>query len=257
MVRRAIQMNWDWGFLWKNIRVYNSGIGIDIKGQGAGSQTTSVSKLDPRTFKVIIPTFVAKISQTITVLDSYFSNVDRVLNINPGNDYLPEVVLDNLKIQGSTSVIVGVLGGETFLPGGQTTVKSWAMGKRYLTASNGTDVRGNLPSNSKPRSLLDRNGAFVEHKKPQYDDVPFEEILNVLDYGVKNDGTGDNTWAISKVLALGIHKSKVVFFPAGIYTIEDTLHIPVGSRIIGELWSQIMAVGEAFEDKDSPTVVIR
>jgi hypothetical protein len=46
-------------------------------------------------------------------------------------------------------------------------------------------------------------------------------------------------------------------FPAGIYTIDDTLTISPGSKIVGILWPQLMAVGKAFKDKNDPRVFIR
>lgn len=45
------------------------------------------------------------------------------------------------------------------------------------------------------------------------------------------------------------------YFPYGVYFIKDTLHIPVGSRIIGQAWSQIMASGPNFQDELNPRAV--
>ncbi len=51
--------------------------------------------------------------------------------------------------------------------------------------------------------------------------------------------------------------SSIVFFPYGIYVIRDTLKIPLGFRIVGQAWSQIMAHGSNFEDADSPKVAVQ
>lgn len=34
--------------------------------------------------------------------------------------------------------------------------------------------------------------------------------------------------------------------------IHDILHVPVGSRIMGQAWSQIMATGTNFADAEDP-----
>ena len=52
-------------------------------------------------------------------------------------------------------------------------------------------------------------------------------VSNVLDYGVKNDGT-DVTDTLNAILSTG-HSN--LFFPDGVYTISDTLNVPMGSRI--------------------------
>lgn len=50
---------------------------------------------------------------------------------------------------------------------------------------------------------------------------------------------------------------KVIFFPAGIYLVEDTVLIPEGSIIVGEGWSQIMATGTKFQNANEPHVMVR
>lgn len=51
--------------------------------------------------------------------------------------------------------------------------------------------------------------------------------------------------------------SSIVFFPFGSYVITDTLRIPVGSRIVGQAWSQIMAKGAKFQDALNPRVAVQ
>ena len=49
----------------------------------------------------------------------------------------------------------------------------------------------------------------------------------------------------------------VTFFPAGTYIVTSTINIPVGSRLIGEAWSAISAVGSYFEDASNPQPMVR
>ncbi|TGO52576.1 hypothetical protein BOTNAR_0319g00050 [Botryotinia narcissicola] len=51
--------------------------------------------------------------------------------------------------------------------------------------------------------------------------------------------------------------SSIVFIPFGLYKIFDTVHIPVGSRIVGQAWSQIMATGDKFQDINNPRVAVQ
>ena len=50
---------------------------------------------------------------------------------------------------------------------------------------------------------------------------------------------------------------QIFVFPAGIYAIDDTITIPPGSRIVGVLWPQLMAVGSKFDNVNDPHVFIR
>lgn len=39
--------------------------------------------------------------------------------------------------------------------------------------------------------------------------------------------------------------------------VKDTLKIPIGSRIIGQAWSQIMGQGSKFQDEFAPRAVVQ
>lgn len=51
---------------------------------------------------------------------------------------------------------------------------------------------------------------------------------------------------------------KIIYFPFGAYILGSTVHIPSGTRIIGELWSLIMAGGNSyFRDAANPKPMIQ
>ena len=131
------------------------------------------------------------------------------------------------------------------------------MGNTYLNTTGANDyMTGSLPqAPSKSANLLDGSGYFFTQSKPQYDTLTASEVLNVLDYGVSNDATGDQTAAINAVLASA--NGQLVFFPFGIYTVEGTIIVPTGSQIAGEAWSQIMATGSNFSDINDPQVMVQ
>lgn len=45
--------------------------------------------------------------------------------------------------------------------------------------------------------------------------------------------------------------------PHGTYIVSSTVHLPVGTRLVGEVWSVLMGSGRAFQDADHPQVVFR
>jgi len=49
----------------------------------------------------------------------------------------------------------------------------------------------------------------------------------------------------------------VLFFPHGTYLIDDTVIVPPGSILIGQVWSVLMAVGPNFSDANNPIPMIQ
>jgi hypothetical protein len=159
-----------------------------------------------------------------------------------------------LLVENSASVVL-ISGGETLLPGstGALYFNSWVSGYRFLPDGSAGKSNGFInPAPNKPSLLMDGSGAFFRKPKPQY--VGVTPVV-ATDHGISNDGTGDQARAINELLSS--YLGSVIFFPAGVYLVESTVHIPVGSKIIGSGWSQIMGTGSAFEDGSDPTVVVR
>ena len=53
---------------------------------------------------------------------------------------------------------------------------------------------------------------------------------------VAGDGKTDDSKSINAILASAAQSCKAVFFPAGVYYVGSTVHIPANSRLIGEAW---------------------
>ena len=139
---------------------------------------------------------------------------------------------------------------------GPITIQSWAMGRRY-TSFNGTSsyVTGLLdPAPTKSPALLDGSGKFFERSKPQYESNTASSFIIATKHGVDGSGTRCQTDAINRLLQSAA--GAPVFFPAGVYLVEGTIHIPVGSIIVGEGWSQIMGTGSFFADEQTPQVMV-
>ncbi|KUJ14026.1 pectin lyase-like protein [Mollisia scopiformis] len=229
----AIKQQWNWGFTWKNIYVLSCYIAIDctsysgITNQGTGS---------------------------ITVLDSHFNGVPYAITIASLGSEQPNIVLDNLLVENSASVVL-ISGGATILEGssGPLYFNSWANGYQYLPDGTGGKRTGFIdPAPSKSPGLLDSSGAYFEQSKPQY---PATNPIVATQNGILNDGTGDQSGPINTFLANNV--GSILFFPGGIYQVQNTVKIPVGSIITGSGWSQIMGTGSFFENAASPQVMVQ
>jgi glucan 1,3-beta-glucosidase len=195
----------------------------------------------------------------LTIVDSTFNNVKQVVLVPRGDKFLPNIVIDNLKGNNIGSGVTQVGGGE-LLRGGP--VEQWALGWRVTDQDeNGRATYGPVvPQPRKPNNLLS-DGKFFTRSKPQYEDESKVKILSVLWFGAKNDGktssASQNTKSINLALSSSAETNSVIVFPAGIYLVDDTLLLPVGARIQGALWSQIMAVGPKFGNPKKPRTLVQ
>lgn len=128
-----------------------------------------------------------------------------------------------------------------------------ASGFQTLPGATGRKPSGFVnPSPNKPVALLDGGGAYFTRSKPQY--VGASPVV-ATSHGISNDGTGDQTNAINSLLSGNV--GSVIFFPAGVYLVQGTVKIPVGSKIVGSGWSQIMGTGLYFQDASNPKVMVQ
>jgi hypothetical protein len=69
------------------------------------------------------------------------------------------------------------------------------------------------------------------------------------------DGSSDDTGTLNTIFST--QGTNIIYFPAGVYVVTDTVFIPAGTRVVGEAWSQIMASGSKFQDINTPYVMVR
>lgn len=190
----------------------------------------------------------------LLLADSTFKGVPYGITLSKG--FTPNLVLDNLLVDNSVNV-VAYTGGDTIFTGSSSRVHftSWAMGMRYTTLhGNGTKVTGLLnPAPNKSKNLLDGTGNFYTRSRPQYEHVG--NFVVAIAHGIANDGTGDQAGAINSLLSSNV--GTPIFFPAGIYQVQDTVKVPVNSIIVGEGWSQIMGTGPKFQDMNNTRVMVQ
>ncbi|KAL2827770.1 pectate lyase superfamily protein-domain-containing protein [Aspergillus cavernicola] len=229
----AIYHVWNWGFVWKNIYVLSCYVALDCTAYSGGQNQGTGS---------------------ITVLDSHFNGVPYAITVASQGDQQPNIVLDNLLVENSQSVVL-ISGGDTILEGssGPLYFNSWANGYQVISDGTSGERTGFMsPAPRKSSSLLDGSGAYFTRSKPQYSG---SSPIVATDNGVSNDGTGDQTDAINSLLSGNV--GSLIFFPGGVYLVEGTVYIPVGSIIVGSGWSQIMGTGSFFEDAENPQVMVQ
>jgi hypothetical protein len=49
----------------------------------------------------------------------------------------------------------------------------------------------------------------------------------------------------------------IIYIPAGIYILTDTIFIGAGAKVVGECWAQLMASGSNFADESNPHVMVQ
>ena len=143
------------------------------------------------------------------------------------------------------------------LAGGTTTIASWGQGHVYTgTNSSPRFTQGSIPAGNKASSLLDSAGRIFGRTRPQYEDFALSQIVSVRDQGAKGDGRTDDTAALQAIID-EFSGCKIIFVDHGTYLITDTLTIPPGTQIVGEVWSVIMGAGSRFRDQNNPHVMVR
>lgn len=164
----------------------------------------------------------------------------------------------------NVAIIDDVL-GDTILAGGtQVLLDSWGFGLISNSSAASTFANGrNIPVMNRTRSLMDPTTTYAttnnmfRRRRPTYTDIPQTQIFNVKDYGAKGDGVSDDTSVLNAVFSVAANLSSIVYVPFGVYVITDTIHIPLGSRIIGQAWSQLMLKGTKFQDINNPYVGVQ
>lgn len=232
-----VQVIWDWGWIWKSITMKNVDVGFRLlQESNGGGNIVSAS-----------------------IIDSTFQNVDTAIllapiNSKPGSGSTG-VIVENVGFQNVAKAVADTAGAVLLVPSAK--VDHWAVGPVYSADgkrefSYGLGDKGGF---NRQGTLLDSTGAYFERAKPQYEGNGVGDFVHVKDFGARGDGASDDTAAFQA--ALYASQGKILFVDAGSYILTSTIVVPVGSKIVGETWSQLVASGAYFEDADHPKVMIQ
>lgn len=232
----AVQVIWDWGWVWKSIKVNNADVGFRLLPED-GSTTGNIG--------------------SATFMDSTFTNVGTAVMIAPLNSApgsgSTEVVIDNVVFNNVTKVVADTSGATLLSAKGK--VVSWVSGPVYSATGKREFYSGKAgPAYTREKSLLDSSGSYFERAKPQYENRPAGDFIHLKDLGAAGDGVTDDTRAVQAALQSAV--GKILFVDAGTYILTGTVIVPSGSKIVGEAWSQFAASGAYFSnDRSVPTKI--
>ncbi|RLL97668.1 hypothetical protein CFD26_105896 [Aspergillus turcosus] len=243
--RTALQVHWDWAWTMQDYVIESCMNGLVIVGGAGGPKSTGQG-----VGSLILADAIIANTQNGIVTSLHTENSTSLLLQNVGFFNVETAVVDSIKNQ-------------VLLPGGNEVLKdSWGFGMVSDATGVGSFVNGqDIPVMNRTEKMLGSQ-AYVKpnlftRRRPQYGDLSTDRIINVKLYGAKGDGMSDDAVVLNWVLEYAANLSSVVYFPYGVYMVRDTLNIPVGSRIMGQAWPQIMATGPKFEDINSPYVAVK
>ncbi|KAG0133222.1 pectate lyase superfamily protein-domain-containing protein [Tuber indicum] len=190
------------------------------------------------------------VAGSVSLIDSSASSVGVVVNAFKTGNGAGSLVVENFVSTNSGATVAQSNGGQTLVSG--SVSNTWVMGN----ANPGDYQGGTYYTTSRSPSLLAPNGKYFLMPQPQYQQYGNDQFVNVKDQGAKGDGVTDDTATINAIL-LANAGCKIVYFPQGTYLVHDTIYIPPGTRIVGDVWSTISAVGSKFWDANNPHVVVR
>lgn len=225
----GVHVIWDWGWVWKSITMQNVDIGFKLISDDGSGNIGSVS-----------------------VMDSSFSNVGTAAIVigtpssQPGSGSTG-VVLERVSLAGVAAAVKDS-GGNVLLAGSAGTIDQWTLGPVYegSTTARSFSDGGRVGGYRRPSTLVDADGKYFERERPQYEGYGLGDFVHVKDLGAVGDGVTDDTVAFQA--ALYSSQGKVLFVDAGSYILTSTVTVPMGTKVVGETWSQLVASGSYFAD---------
>ncbi|KAG5954545.1 hypothetical protein E4U57_004364 [Claviceps arundinis] len=232
--------------LYKSIYFYKNAVGMLISGGN--------------TISLLAPTFDTCGAAVQNTEGSPFVGIIDARSINSGVTFnstvYPSIVIDNL-FKDTDSDIVQLPSGTALGP--SKHVKNFSYGNTV-----GRDPIYGAVNSAPPRSKEAAPGGRIPVlAAPTYADKRAADFINVKDpkqnggHDIKGDGKSDEAASLNKVLQFAVENNKIAYFPYGDYRVESTLHIPIGSRIVGEAWSTISGAGKFFNDDAKPQPVVQ
>ena len=208
------------------------------KGQAGGSLSTG----QPLGSLILVDAIIAN-TPTGIVTSLLADNSTSLLLQNVGFFKVKNSITDN------------VLSKVLLAGGDEVKLDNWAFGRVMNAHGESSFIHGAaIPTMDRVESLLSTELAYVRpnfytRRRPKYTDIGQSQIINLKSAGAKGDGVTDDTTALNSIFSAAANMSSIVFVPFGIYRVTDTIKIPVGSRVIGQAWPQIMGEGKRFSNQ--------
>ncbi|KAJ1306408.1 hypothetical protein OPQ81_007413 [Rhizoctonia solani] len=224
----AVFQYWNWAWTYQDLHIKNCQVGFNVSA-GTGSEM---------------------------ILDTTFENTPiAVWTAGVTGTSNTTFILDNIKLKNVESGFMDG-NGTIHLDGGDKTVKQWIQGNVYRgTNTTFEHLQASVEGVRKSRKLLDSSGKIFSKRRPEYEDYSADQFVSVKQFGAKGDGVTDDTRIIQAVLNK-FSGCKIIYFDAGTYYVTDTIKIPEGTIVVGEIWSVIIGGGKKFADQKNPRAVV-
>ncbi|KAF8677635.1 Glycoside hydrolase family 55 protein [Rhizoctonia solani] len=224
----AVTQYWNWAWTYQNLKIKNCQVGFEVPAN-VGSEM---------------------------ILDTTFENTPIAIKAGGVTGTSNTTfLLDNVVFKNVGSGFVDG-NGTVLLAGGDKTVQQWTKGNFYKGSNTAFEYStGAVNGVRKSPKLLDSSGKIFSKRRPEYEDYSADQFVSVKQYGAKGDGVTDDTRIIQAVINK-FSGCKIIYFDAGTYYVTDTIKIPQGTIIVGEVWSVIIGGGKKFADQNNPRVVI-
>jgi hypothetical protein len=244
--KSALQVHWDWAWTMQDFVIEGCENGLVVTGGAGGEHSTGQSL------------------GSLILTDTIIANTPNAIVTSLHAENSTSFLLQNVGFFNVKTAVTDVLQKKTLLAGGdEVYVSSWGFGRITGQDGAGTFVNGeHIPAMNRSKELTgvqyDKMKAnLFTRRRPKYYDVPATKVMNVKALGAKGDGLTDDSAVLNSILAGAANTSSVVYFPFGVYIVKDTLRVPMGSRIIGQAWAQIMGTGSNFNDEIKPRSVVQ
>ncbi|ROV99133.1 hypothetical protein VMCG_06572 [Cytospora schulzeri] len=234
----AIFINWDWVWTIKDVTINNCQVGLDISTGGSTDQTVgSALFLD------------STISNTPIGVNSSYSQIQSGTN--------GTLIIDNVDMSNNVQTAVHDASTGNVILDGMKMVANFVQGNTvHHDGGIIHAVQSQLNSQAKPDSLLNSAGAVFTRSKPQYESLPASSFVSAKAFGLKGDGSTDDTSKMQEFLN-SVTTDQVAYFDHGAYIVTDTIKVPKDIKITGEIWPMIMAKGSNFGDMNNPRPVFQ
>ncbi|KAL2752051.1 glycoside hydrolase family 55 protein [Sodiomyces alcalophilus JCM 7366] len=256
----AVQVHWDWAWTMHDFIIEGCGKGLSIVGVRCFFHHSDRGQIADYSFQWD-PN--AQTVGSLALVDSIIVNTDIAVESTLRSEDATSFLLQNIALYNVRVAVLDVGTGETLLNGGDKTIDGWGYGRIVEGGAESTfQDGGQVPPIQRVEALTgeayeNQVPNLYARRRPKYYNEPLSNIMNVKALGAQGDGQTDDTAVLNAILAGAANTSSIVHFPHGVYKVTDTLRVPIGSRIIGQAWSQIMGTGAKFENEDAPRPVVR
>ncbi|KAH8672181.1 LysM domain protein [Ilyonectria robusta] len=244
--KTALQVHWDWAWTMQDFIIESCENGLVITGGAGGAHSAGQGV------------------GSLMLADAIIANTPNGIVTSLHAENSTSLLLQNVGFFNVKTDVADSVAQKTLLPGGdEVYVDSWGFGRITNKAGTSSFVNGvAIPVMNRTEELTgvqnDKMKAnLFTRRRPKYYDVASRKVMNVRALGAKGDGKTDDTAVLNSILSGAANTSSIVYFPFGVYIVKDTLRVPMGSRIIGQVWSQIMGTGANFEDESKPRPVVQ